>query len=661
MLISETDIAAGHWLGPIVEVDHDRVLVLVNARQWATHDTMARGSLCFMTRRIDTATSRIDARPPQTAEVFSDIAFVLRITSHVDWPDDGSRRARRLQRLLAQTGASAAADDEHLLVECRLLGTFAPSHADDRHAGGIVFSGDPGQLDHPDRYDAFIPNRRMQDLFVNGTVDQRHRIRFGKLRESETNSSTADTGITACLSMLDIRGKRSAMFGKTRLGKSNVVKLLVQGMLDVTAQSRDVGQLIFDVNGEYANSNPQDGADNIGAAYADRCTVYFLSDRSTASAKVARAQNAKLLRFNFYERPEDAMHTLRELLPDDVAESDYVRPLLTCRLPCLQPAEGDNADVMQRRLRKLMIYWTILHSAGFDHSESRLGELLARLGYGAQFNPNFAQPLRMAAYQAINGTSAPPVPKTFSEMEAEVTLILRFSLSYPNDPSLRRQGRYIFDADEEIMAAFLLPQAGAGPYVLRAAVPFHSPQVDNFITEILDAIDQGSTVIVDLGSANERIIRYFARTLSVAVFLQQEGKFVRNEMQGRYVLIYFEEAHMIFPPNSGNVIDVYSRFAKEGAKFNIGIVYSTQSPSTVNQDLLAQTENFFIGHLSSERETQLLSAVQYAFKGMETDIMRSRSPGYMRVLTASHRYPIPIQANRYDGQPTLVNPGESLA
>ena len=161
-------------------------------------------------------------------------------------------------------------------------------------------------------------------------------------------------------------------------------------------------------------------------------------------------------------------------------------------------------------------------------------------------------------------------------------------------------------------------------------------------------------MIVDLGSANERIIRYFAKTLSVAVFLHQEGKFVRNEMQDRYVQIYFEEAHMIFPPNSGNVIDVYSRFAKEGAKFNIGIVYSTQSPSTVNHDLLAQTENFFIGHLSSEREVNMLATVQYAFRGMEEDIMRSRTAGFMRVLTASHRFPIPIQAHRYNGQSLLM-------
>jgi DNA helicase HerA-like ATPase len=160
----------------------------------------------------------------------------------------------------------------------------------------------------------------------------------------------------------------------------------------------------------------------------------------------------------------------------------------------------------------------------------------------------------------------------------------------------------------------------------------------------------GQTVIVDLGSANEQVIRYFAKTLSVAVFQEQERKFVNNQLNGRYVQIYFEEAHMIFPPNAGNVIDVYSRFAKEGAKFNIGIVYSTQSPSTINQDLLAQTENFFIGHLSSDREAAALASVQYAFKGSEDEIMRSRSPGYMRMLSYSNRYVIPVQANRYTGQ-----------
>jgi len=93
---------------------------------------------------------------------------------------------------------------------------------------------------------------------------------------------------------------------------------------------------------------------------------------------------------------------------------------------------------------------------------------------------------------------------------------------------------------------------------------------------------------------------------------------------------------------------LYVRFAKEGAKFHIGMVYSTQSPSTINKELLAQTENFFVSHLSSQDETKALSRVQIAFAGIEEDILRARTPGYMRMMTLSHRFVVPVQAKKFE-------------
>lgn len=649
MLVHLEDMQPSLWLGPLVTLCHDHAVLMTDRTQWDEQSTLGRGAFCFMVESTRRQTAMSLHQPPGHADIQADRLVLLRLLDFPAWPDAGTGPRERIDTLLHRSGTSGTSQSEVMLVRFSVLGCYlldgATTSAD--RASAPRFSGEPGHLLHADRYGVFAPTPRMQDLLINGTVIPEQRIRFGLLRHDESMLYLRN-GVTSCLSMRDIRGRRTAMFGKTRLGKSNVVKLLVQGMLDVTAERRDVGQLIFDVNGEYANSNPQDGADNIGSVYADRCTLYYLSEGK------ASGPNGKLLRFNFHERPEEAMSTLRELLPADVAESDYVRPLLSCRLPGLGVNAEELPEMAQRRLRKLMVFWTVLFHAGFEHDEARLAALLHSHGYSQPFNPGFNQPLRLSAYQAVNGCSAPAAPRGFADMVAEISLLLRFSLSYPNDPTLRKQGSFLFDADEEIMARFLYPNEGAGPYVLRPAVPFHSPRVDNFVTEVLATIDQGDTVIVDLGSANERIIRYFAKTLSVAVFLHQERKFVRNEMAERYVQIYFEEAHMIFPPNAGNVIDVYSRFAKEGAKFNIGIVYSTQSPSTINHDLLAQTENFFIGHLSSQQEAAMLSTVQYAFRGMEEDLMRTRTPGFMRALTASHRYPIPVQANRYDGKTLLM-------
>ena len=72
--------------------------------------------------------------------------------------------------------------------------------------------------------------------------------------------------------------------------------------------------------------------------------------------------------------------------------------------------------------------------------------------------------------------------------------------------------------------------------------------------------------------------------------------------------------------------------------------------STINKELLAQTVNFFIGHLSSQDETKALSRVQVAFAGIEEDILRARTPGYIRMLTQSHRFVIPMQAKLFTAQ-----------
>ncbi len=220
------------------------------------------------------------------------------------------------------------------LLECEIMGTF---EASTDASTTVNFSSDVGQISPAAVFHLFQPDAKVTDLILNGMLNPEQRIDFGLLRPSENNTYLANK-TPVYISMMDIRGKRTAMFGKTRMGKSNVVKLVVQGMLDVTKDDCNVGQLIFDVNGEYANSNPQDGFDAIASAYPDRCTSYFLTPRGLQN----EAEAPKLLRFNFYERTFEALSVMRELLPPATAESEYVARLLTCRLPNLARTEHDS-------------------------------------------------------------------------------------------------------------------------------------------------------------------------------------------------------------------------------------------------------------------------------------------------------------------------------
>lgn len=535
-------------------------------------------------------------------------------------------------------------------LRCAVLGMFHPD-VDDRSK--VQFAGDVNNVVSAHRYKVYAPDLELLDIIVNGLVDAEGDTTFelGDLRLTESKlADLIDSANAKKLKPTPVRvsidkfkGARTAMFGKTRLGKSNVVKLIAQGIIDSTASDRSVGQLIFDINGEYANDNEQDGSRSIRSANEDVCRVYALTARPDAPSKP--------LRFNFYEQPDSCIEVLASLLEEDNQTSIYIRSFGQVSLPSISSIKDLDHGARTRQVRKIQYYWAILHAAGFAADESRLRKLELRSANAADFNPNFNQKLRTKVYGAVN-QPVPDQPRNLNTLVAELKIVADFVNKNGNDPVLvsSSSGEPIFDSDDIAMLKFLNPASGAGPSVLRAYSMYHSPKADDLVNEIVRELDEGLTVILDLGNATDKVRRYFSDALSKGVFRRQEEKFTGQKLGRHFVQLYFEEAHNLFPLDDKDITGVYARFAKEGAKFHIGMVYSTQSPSTINRELLTQTENFFIGHLSSEYEVKALSRLQRAFSGVEEEIMRSRTPGYMRILTRSHRFVVPVQARKFEAK-----------
>ena len=98
------------------------------------------------------------------------------------------------------------------------------------------------------------------------------------------------------------------------------------------------------------------------------------------------------------------------------------------------------------------------------------------------------------------------------------------------------------------------------------------------------------------------------------------------------------------------------------SKFNIGMVYSTQEPSSLQRNILTNTENWFIAHLSSTDETNQIK--KYKDFGDFTDsIINVSEPGYLKVRTRSRHYTLPVQMDLFratsPSQKTIMN-GASL-
>ena len=332
------------------------------------------------------------------------------------------------------------------------------------------------------------------------------------------------------------------------------------------------------------------------------------------------------------------------MLAQDNKSSNYIRSFASVKLPDLEEIAGLPEGEKARPIRKIQMYWAVLNKAGVDADEGRLRKLGLISRHSKHFDPHFNSTLRATAYAAVRpGTQAPADPSTLDEMVSEFEVMAQFRRDNPNDPALMSGNKAMFDPDDSALLEFLNPASGSGPVILRAYKSYHASDAGNFQAEILKLLDEGKTVILDLGNATDEIRKYFSAMLSSAVFGAQERKFVSNALGNRFVQLYFEEAHNLFPPDSKDLTGVYARFAKEGAKFHIGMVYSTQSPSTINRELSAQTENFFVGHLSSQDETKSLSRVPDRLRQHKEDILRAKTPGYTRMLTMSHRFVVPAE------------------
>ena len=503
----------------------------------------------------------------------------------------------------------------------------------------VEFSGDLNNIVSAHKYRVYAPDDNLLNLVVNATVPDQHRFSLGHLRLTEARlplPGKPTPNVEVQLSTDDFMATRTALFGKTRLGKSNIVKLIVQSLMETMEpdSSYSCGQLIFDVDGEYSNDNEQDGTFSIASAYHDRTTIYALTKKDDTESRP--------LRLDFYAYPDKSHAILGQLLNSDGrTTSIYVNAFRTAEIPSLAGLGELPRNRLLRSTRRVLMYWAVLEKAGFQANELKLKNLL-REG----FNPQFTPGLRSKIYEG----TAPAPPSNLATLREELERLLAFHRNTPSASELKSTGSGdpILDPDDLAMLNYLTPTTGAGPSMIQPYTSYHDQNAGDFIEETKTLLDKGETVILDLSNANSELVKFFSLELTREIFYAQVRKFTLNDLGQHYVQLFFEEAHALFPSRDQDTEEIYQRLAKEGAKYHIGMVYSTQSPSTLSRDLLAQTENFFVVHLSSEDDVNALAKVNVAYKGLGDDLMRTRTVGYVRMLTRSNRFVVPLQARKFE-------------
>ena len=516
-------------------------------------------------------------------------------------------------------------------LNCKIIGTF---YTDKKDPDNFTYSYDNSNLFAPISYKIFKPCKEILNIILNNHFIKNNNnvipATIGYYRPTENLSYLEDhpeEKTNVRVDLKDFIGKRAALFGKTRLGKSNTVKLILRYIIE---SDLPVGQLVFDINGEYANDNEQDSGISIASMFKDKISIYAIKPR--------KGSKANILKINFYMQVEKGMSILRDMLRKENIVSQNATGFYSAEIRNIDKIRDYKREKNHRDFNKYMnkylMYVAILFKAGFKDPPTNIN-----------YKFYFPQDV-FSSYKSIYSKEK---DWTLDMLMTEMALICRF-LSYQkkDNPNINSNELPFFDQEDLALLDFYQPSNSAGgTKVITKYKEFHSSNANDFTKTIIEDLKNKKTVILDLGNTEEHLRQYFSDYICAALFQYQEDRFTENNLQ-IYFQLYFEEAHNIFPREKGSVRDIYSKIAKEGAKFKIGIVYSTQSPSTVSGELLAQTENFFIGHISSRDEVNSLIKIESHFENHSEEISAIKTKGYMRIYTASHRYVVPVQIKLFN-------------
>lgn len=674
----KTDAAKWDWdtgtfVGRPFKMHYDQALVLV-ADAWKERaHGIPQG--CFLLAYYD-----CDPAAPSLQE-----AILLRVIEPAELPTDRDMVSSMVEyyKDFIRTGDNQQSQlDQYSRYEfgfsgvrCAILGCF---YSDTN--GKLRFGADLENFYSAHNYSVIKPTEDILKMIVNyrdsgvpgGTCD----IRIGRVRYSSSQRFAVQQDVPVYVKTTDFAGKRSGLFGMTRTGKSNSIKKIIQAneqmsslatlVLDKDSESAEeilrpigsdgapkypIGQIVFDMNGEYANANLQDAGTAIFDIYKDKTDRYSIVPK----------QGFKVLKVNFYREISSGFELIRSF---PSIEDDQSRFISAFRSVDLERPKNYDIDfgARARYERKIAAYCCVLHKAGF----------VAPDGYKVRFSAN--KEIRGVVDPDVDPSAGLGLDEAADWFEG-LWAIHKENNGFKKAKKSKAKGAdlpaEIIDeqdqddqkewADDDLKALLVMltkcrtsggGQDCSGYLTLREIVPQHTAQVQTpFEQDILSALRKGRIVIVDLSSGEESLQKMYSERITRYIFRDGMRRFTEAR-PNNFIQFYFEEAHNLFPKKEDkDLSQIYNRLAKEGAKLHLGLVYATQELSSISGNILKNTQNWFVSHLNNEDEIRELRKY-YDFSDFGESLMRfsqDTDKGFVRVKTYSNAFVVPVQIDKFAG------------
>lgn len=513
-------------------------------------------------------------------------------------------------------------------LECRVLGTFYLKNNELNLGSDIenfstslkmkVFMPNGSALKNIVNYVDPIRRKRAEEEFKElGLPKKVEPFPIGTVRYTSTDRlhrSNEKDYVQFSIQPSDFLARRTAVLGMTRTGKSNMIKQTVSVVKKISEECNiKIGQLIYDINGEYANANDQDKG-SISAIFNDDCIKYRMIETSGFSTILN----------NFYEQLQEGHNIICECIKErssSVAQDIGQFMGLSFDMP------EDNEE-KYKYFRKVALYKTLLYVAGFEVAPTYIVKFLT--------NEKIRQ---------ITGINKDTIKVGLTLEEAK-----QFFIKIRENRENEEVSKWITE-EMKPMLNLLCQKTDKDSFIngyrqLIDAKKYHSSRRQEEVSkEIYKHLVDGKIVIIDLSVGNAVLRDKISKKIAEYIFNESMRIFTEGK-KPKNIVIYIEEAHNLIG-KSMQLTDTWPRLAKEGAKYKIGLVYATQEVSSIHPNILANTENWFVSHLNSEKEINELAKF-YDFKDFSQSLLKSQDVGFSRVKTLSSPFVVPIQIDKFE-------------
>ena len=675
-------------VGDLLSLDYLEATVLV-------HDALRQetGGLpmgCFL------LATRIAPKTKPNADKEDTALILLRVVGHSPLPNrmdtDNWRfdAARRSIDSPEQWDADNKTDQftlnqlRHAGVRCSVLGTFRYVQNDSKW--NLTFGADISNFYSGQGMKVYKPMGKALSDIVNFTkaMGNAHPLAgkpvpVGRVRYASSEISIDENreNVSVHIEPTDMLARRTALFGMSRSGKSNTIKTIASAIFALRKLERKkgrIGQLIFDVNGEYANDNPQDEGCLRNIDPNDVVTYGLF--------KHPNDEKRRLIKLNFFGEnipdwsdEENVKSSLDMLIAGkgvidehlrERTDAQYVRNFINTSIE--PPSDDWSRGTQTRYRRNITVYRTILAAANFDVPENLQNADISRL-FGSDLRTALKSTEENKYINAANTLARATV--SWTELYRALMALQEFVISgqraegHPkfkefNNDYERKKGKPW--NDDTLNGLLYLLSWGGGVGRVRELQERHSPSVESdYSTEIVDELVKGKLVIVDQSIGSQTEIEHTSERIMWEIFNRQrqvftdpprgpDGEFIRDEngniMPPPDIIVYVEEAHNLIPSHDPKLDSIWARVAKEGSKFHIGLVYSTQEPSSILANILKNTDNWFVAHLNNQDETRELRKY-YDFEMFVDQILKVSDTGFLRMRCLSNPYIVPVQINKF--------------